>query len=192
MSVRRAALASVIVALSLAPLPSHADPIALRGPTWGRVASFSAGTPELSAGAWLTERFGLAVEWRLPVAATGVSAATRWRLVGDVRGWGVDLTLAGGVVVPLLDPAVAVSITPSVAGRWRGQYLQVAAVLVAPTVVRIAPDTLVRLPLLAEAWIATHIASLSVGVQGSVGSVFVPGLSWSNAVQVSAWVGWDL
>ncbi len=171
---------------------ARADPLVLRAPVPGRVVAGTAGTPELSAGAWITERFGLAVEWRLPSAAAGASAGTRWTLVGDRLGWGVDAVVAAGVVVPLIAPAGAVSITSAVVGRWRSEALQVSANLASPLVIRVAPDTTVRLPLLLEVWITAHLGPVHFGAQGSVGSTYVPTLSWSSAIQVSGYLGWDL
>lgn len=171
---------------------AHADPITLRAPVAGRVMSGTFGTPELSAGVWLSERVGLAVEWRLPASAVGASIATRWTLVGDRLGWGVDLTVAGGLVLPLISLSGAVSVTPSLMGRWRGEHVSLGAAIVSPTVLRVVPDPAVRIPLLLEVWLSGHYRRAHLGVQASVGSVFVSGLSWAYAIQVSGFVGWDL
>ena len=190
----RAARTSVlaIAATMVLARSASADPIVLRAPVPRRVVAATLGTPELSAGVWLTERFGLAVEWRLPAGAVGASAATRWTLVGDPMGWGVEYTMAAGLVVPLLTFAGGVSVTPAIVGRWRSDRVQVAASLVSPIVLRVAPDPTMRVPVLLEVWLVVHLGPANVGVQGSVGSVYVPGLSWSNAVQVSGYLGWDL
>jgi hypothetical protein len=191
MSAARTAVLALGVTIVLARVAS-ADPIVLRAPVPRRVVAATLGTPELSAGVWLTERFGLAVEWRLPAGAVGASAATRWTLVGDAMGWGVEFRMAAGLVVPLLTLAGGVSVTPAVMGRWRSDRVQVAANIVSPMVLRVAPDPTLRVPVLLELWLVVHVGPANVGVQGSVGSVYVPGLSWSNAVQVSGYLGWDL
>ncbi|MFO0644963.1 MAG: hypothetical protein U0326_01915 [Polyangiales bacterium] len=189
---RTSTLALALPAALLCARECRADPLALRAPVAGRVVTATFGTPELSAGAWLSDRFGFAVEWHLPASAVGGSIATRRTLVGERMGWGVDLTLAGGLTVPLISLAGAVSFTPALVGRWRNDYVHVAASVVSPMVLRVVPDPALRLPLLLEVWLIGHYRRLSLGVQGSVGSVFVTGLSWAYAIQASGFVGWDL
>lgn len=184
-------VAAFAASLGLARAAS-ADPIVLRAPVPHRVIAATLGTPELSAGVWLSERLGVAVEWRLPAGAVGASVATRWTMVGDRMGWGVEYTMAAGLVVPLLTVAGAMSVTPSFMGRWRSDRVQVAASIVSPMVLRVAPDSTVRVPVLLEVWFIVHVGPVNVGAQGAVGSVYVPGLSWSNTVQVSGYLGWDL
>ncbi len=188
---RRTSTLALAAAL-LAARECRADPLTLRAPVPGRVVTATFGTPELSAGAWLSDRFGFALEWHLPASAVGGSVATRRTLVGARMGWGVDLTLAGGLMVPLISISGALSFTPALVGRWRNDYVQVAASFVTPMVLRVVPDPALRLPLLLEVWLVGHYRRLHLGVQGSVGSVFVTGLSWAYAIQASGFVGWDL
>ncbi len=189
---RPSLVAIASLACALASRSASADPIALRAPLTGRTLVGTFGTPEISAGAWLSDRFGFAIEWRLPVSSAGASVARRWTLVGERMSWGVDLSVAAGLVVPLIAPAGAVSLTPALIGRWRNQYLQVSASVVSPAVFQVLPEPAARLPLLFEVWIIGHYHQAHLGAQGSVGSVFVTGLSWAYAVQVSGFLGWDL
>lgn len=185
--------AAVALALALAlPAAAAADPLALRIPAERRFAALAIGVPEVSAGWWFSERFGLAVEWRLPASAVGASLGTRWTLVGDALGFGVDATLAVGVTVPLIEPGGAVSVTPSILGRWRGRYAVVAASVVVPAVARLLPDPDLRLPVLFELWLGGHFGPWRTGLHGNVGSTWVPGLSWSGAFQGTVYLGHDL
>ena len=73
----RTCVIAVAVTIVLARSAS-ADPIVLRAPVPRRVVAATLGTPELSAGVWLSPRFGLALEWRLPAGAVGASGV-HWR-----------------------------------------------------------------------------------------------------------------
>lgn len=189
---RRLRIAAGALALTLTTA-AQADPVALRVPMERRRAVVVAiGGPEMSAGWWFSERFALSAEWRLPASAAGASLGTRWTLVGEPFGWGIDAGLAVGVVVPLLDPGAAVSVTPSIVGRWRNEYFVVAASAVMPVVARVVPDPDLRLPVLFELWLGGHLARWRAGVHGAVGSTWVPGLSWSGTFQGTVFVGYDL
>ena len=189
---RAPAVAAGALALTLTTA-AQADPVALRVPMERRRAVVAAiGGPEMSVGWWFSERFALSAEWRLPASAAGASLGTRWTLVGEALGWGVDAGLAVGVVVPLIDPGAAVSVTPSIVGRWRNEYVTVAASAVVPAVARVFPGPDLRLPVLFELWLGGHVARWRAGVHGAVGSTWVPGLSWSGAFQGTVFVGHDL
>jgi hypothetical protein len=166
-----------------------ADPIALRVPVERRGMVLAAGAPEVSVGWWFTRRFGIAAEWRLPASAVGASVGARWTLVGEALGWGVDAVVAVGAVVPLIDPGVALSVTPSLVGRWRGERVVVATSVAAPTVARFLPMPDLRLPLLVELWLGGRVGAWWAGVHGGVGSTWVPGLAWSGAFQGTVYVG---
>jgi hypothetical protein len=187
---RQASRAIVLASLSL-PSLAVADPVALRVPVERRAAVIAVGAPDLSAAWWLSSRFGLAVEWRLPASAVGASIGARWVLLGEPAGWGVDAIVAVGAVVPLLDPGVALSVTPSVVGRWRGEHVAVAASVVAPAVARFVPAPDLRLPILFELWFGGRLGRWMAGLHGGVGSTWVPGLSWSGAFQATVYVGRD-
>jgi hypothetical protein len=171
---------------------AHADPVALRVPLERRAVVLALGAPDLSAAWWFSERFGIAAEWRLPASAVGASLGARFTLVGEPRGWGVDATLAVGAMVPLLDPGVALSVTPTLRGRWQGEHLLVAASVVAPAVARFVPSPDLRLPILAELWLGGQFARWRAGLHAGVGSTWVPGLSWSGAFQATAYLARDL
>jgi hypothetical protein len=181
-----------LCALTLARV-AEADPVALRVPVERqRVLIAALGVPEMSVGWWFSERFALSAEWRLPASAAGASLGTRWTLLGEPRGWGVDANLAVGVLIPLIEPGAAVSVTPSILGRWRGDHVVVGASVVAPIVARVLPSPDLRLPVLFEVWLGGHIARWRAGVHGAVGSTWVPGLSWSGTFQGTLYVGYDL
>lgn len=179
-------------ALACAGASAHADPIALRGPAWGRVLAVMPGLPELSAAWWVRPAVGFALEWRFPASAAGASVGTRWTVIGDTLGWGVEVHIAGGVMVPLLDPGVGLSVTPAVHGRWRDEHLHVGASVAVPAVLRVAPGADLRVPPVIELWFALHFGRLSFGLHGNVGSVYVPGLDWSTTYQGSLYLAWDL
>jgi hypothetical protein len=117
---------------------------------------------------------------------------TRYLLLGEVQGWGVDLHVAGGVTVPLGAPAAALTGTAAIAGRWRNEYFHLSVLAVSPVVVRVFPDPTFRLPIAFELWFTVRVARLHLGAQASAGNTFVPGLSWSSAFQASGVLGWSL
>jgi hypothetical protein len=180
------------VALCLVSWSAWADPLVLRAPVASRVAAVIVGAPEVSVGLSIDSRYAIALEWRLPRSAVGASIGRRWTLVGEELGWGVDAHLAAGVVFPLLSPAVALSATPAVVGRWRNQTFAVAVSGAAPLVVKLFPEADLRVPLLFEAWFVARVRDVYFGVQGSVGGTYVPGLSWSAAFQGSLYAAWAI
>lgn len=190
--IRRAVLLSSGLAALCVPARASCDPIALRAPFEGRTAVAAGGAPECSVAFWLDRRFGVAVEWRLPASAVGADIGTRWTLLGDTLGWGVDLNASVGLTVPLIVPGVGVNITPSVVGRWRDEHFLVATSVAIPSIAQVLPSPDLRLPVMFELWLGGHYGRFRGALHGGVGSTWMPGLSWSGAFQATALVGVDL
>jgi hypothetical protein len=155
---------------------ASADPIALRvGAPEG--LAVVAGVSESAAG-WHGERLSVAAEWRVPDGAVGAGIGrtlrqpTRQTRRGDV-GW--DLGVAGGVLVPLRMPDLALSLTPS-ARRWRSWSDTEAGVALAlPGVVRLTGGLEARLPIRAELTATHRLGSVSAGLIIGGGAVLSPG-----------------
>jgi len=96
-----------------------------------------------------------------------------------VGGLGVDVTLAGSVLVPVVAPALAIGATPSIFFGWRGARLDGGLGVVVPVVGRIAPDPRVRASVLAEPWIGVHAGPVCIGAGAAMGPVFTTDELWA-------------
>lgn len=171
---------------------ASADPAALRMPT-PHTTSVSGvlGGPELSVGTWMENGWGVAVEGRLPGSAFGASAGRRWNLAGGPDRWGVDAFVAGGLVVPTIDPGIGLTLTPSIQAGWRGDRVRQVANLTSPTAIRLN-GVEARLPVVLEDWFMVRAGRTWLGVQLGAGAVFSPGGIPAMTVQASAAVSIDL
>lgn len=171
-----------------------ADPVALRAP--GDGWTVAAAGPALSVGGWFGDadpsnkalRYGAAVEADLRGGPIGISGALGRRVAQGRHGFGVDLRLAGGPVLPLRDPAFALALTPSAALGWRGTHLDFSLGLVTPLVGRVAPDPAFRASVLVEPWLGGNFGPATVGLGAAMGPVLTTGslfavdLRWMLAV----------
>lgn len=136
---------------------ASADPIALRAPLSEgfRGAEVVFGAPS-SAIAWRNGTWGVCVDAAPTGAIVGASAGVRRAIVRNDGDMGVDIVLAGGVIVPLIDPGVGVNVTTALQAGWFGDRSTFAVGLAAPIAVRLAPGVGIRVPLLAEALFAAR------------------------------------
>lgn len=167
---------------ALFPCTALADPIVLRGPRVGPSFGVAFGAPDASLGGWISERLGVALEWRVP-AAIGASVGTRSVLAGRAQGAGIDLVGAAGLRVLRYDPGLAVTATVALQARYRSEGFWIGAGLATSSALRFVGGVDARLPLMLEGALAGRVGRMWVGVQGGAGLVFVPGLSPSLALQ---------
>lgn len=166
-----------------------ADPVALRMPAADVVAV--AGWPETSVGAWVKPGFGLSVDWRFPASSVAISMGSRKILAGTPDRWGIDGALAGGPVLPLVAPGLALGVAPSVRVRRNGRLLDGGLDLAVPAAFRVTGGFEARVPVLLEASLLVHVGRFSVGALGGAGPVLVTGGTASASTQGAIVVTWD-
>ena len=185
---RALATALLLLALSSPAPPAAADPLALRhgGPERGLVVE--GGWPTVSAGWWVGPGLGLAVDWRLPAGAIGASLGTRTTVSNGPRHGGVDLFGAGGALVPLVDPGLALTATPAVQAGKRGPTTHVTIGLAAPVELLLVPRAQLRLPVLLELRFGGKLGPLWLGLRGGIGPVLTAPGDPGFALQWSLWL----
>ncbi len=182
-------VAALALSLTLAtPRTAAADPLALRHGQPERGVIVEGGWPSVSAGVWLKPRLGLALDWRLPAAAAGLSIGTRRTLADGPRHGGVDLFVAGGVLVPFIEPGVALTATPAIQAGHRGGIAHVTIGLAAPIEARLAPEPQLRLPLLLELRLGFNLGPLWLGLRGGLGAALNTGGAGTILAHWSVWV----
>lgn len=174
--------------LYLAPIPrAHADPLSLRhaGPEQGLV--IEAGWPTVSAGWWLDPKLGVAVSWRLPAAAIEAGAGTRRQFALGEGPWNLDVYAAGGVLVPTVDPGVALSATPAAQLGRRGSGIVLDVGLALPLELALLPTRQLRVPVLLEAGTGGDLGPLEIGLRGRFGPVLTFPGETGFTLQGSLW-----
>lgn len=149
-----------------------ADPMALRAPAGSVVVVV--GLPESSVAAALTPHLGVAVEVH-PFSAVGAAVGLRGDLFRGERAFGLELSAAGGLDLPLVDPGLAVSLTPAAELGWAGGSVDATLGLVVPAVVRVAPGADLRLPVLGELWLGGKVGALRLGGTFAAGQLWMAG-----------------
>ncbi len=162
-----------------------ADPIALRAPA-GAVAVVLA-VPDSSIGVAVAPHLGVSVDvhgW----SAIGASVGYRADLYRAEGGFGVGFTVAGGPMVPVIDPGLALSATPSMAVGWVNRSLDATVGLTVPAVLRIAPGADLRLPVLGELWLGGSAGPVRLGVTFAAGQMWITGapaqVGWHGGIYV--------
>jgi hypothetical protein len=183
---RMSLLAAPLLALLWTP-SAAADPLALRHgePTEGLV--MEAGWPHLSAGWWWRPDRGVALSWRLPAASVEASYGTRWRAELGTGPWCAEAFLAGGLLVPTVEPGLALSATPAAQLARRGDRIDLELGLAAPTELQLLEERRLRAPLLAEAGLGVDLGGLELGLRGGFGAVFSAPGATGFALQGSVW-----
>ena len=154
-----------------------ADPGAMRAPD-GRV-TIAVGGPDHGVAVW-SNTVGVALSVRADGGAVEAVVGKRWR---TERAFGGRVVLAGGAVVPLVDPGVGLALAPSVHGGHLGEQVEATFGFALPAVVGLAPQPSVRLPVLAETGLAFRAGPVWIGARGAIGAITVPGLAPSAALQ---------
>jgi hypothetical protein len=170
------------------PRPVAADPVTLRhgDPQEGLV--LQAGWPQVSAAWWLGPDLGLALAWRLPASAVSASAGTRRRTVLGAGPWALDTFLAGGLLVPMVDPGLALTATPALQLGRRGEHGELDLGLAAPLEIELVPTRRLRAPLLLEAGFGVELGPIEAGLRGGFGPVLLAPGALAFATQWSLWV----
>jgi hypothetical protein len=146
---------------------AHADPVALRAP----VASpaLTAGSHDISVGGPLSNNRWVAAELGTDLGTLGASAGTRWALGPDDRPRVLQGGLAAGLLLPTVEPGLALTGTPWIHGGWVGR----AGALVAGAAMPLAVGTGgVRLPLLFELQGGVRVGPIYVQGRVSAGPVY--------------------
>lgn len=178
----------LVLLLTTCALPAAAEPLALRHGGEDRALIVEGGWPNLSVGYWLGPKLGLAVDWRLPAAAISVSVGTRETLVHGPRHGGVDVFVSGGMLVPLIDPGLAVTATPAVQFGKRGPTTHVTLGFAAPLEFLMTPRTQLRAPVLLELRAGGNLGPFWIGLRGGVGPIVTYPGATGFTVQWSLWV----
>ncbi|GDX82828.1 hypothetical protein LBMAG42_46390 [Deltaproteobacteria bacterium] len=172
------------IALALVGL-AFADPIALRAPS-GDVAVV-VGVPDSSAGFSITPHFGVSVDVH-PFDAVGASIGYRHDVFRRETGFGLEVAVAGGPTVPLLDPGLAVSATPSLSLGWARGPVDATIGVAVPAVAGLTGFSL-RFPVLGEVWLGGKIGPARVGGTFGAGQMWILGapteLGWHGGLYVA-------
>jgi len=188
MVMRALALTLLGVALCLAPRTAVADPVTLRHGAPERGLVFQAGWPDVSAAWWMGPQLGLAVEWKLPASAVAASVGTRRRLPLGSGPWALDAFLAGGLLVPTVNPGLAISATPAVQLGRRGERFELDLGLAMPMELQLLTERRLRAPLLLEAGVGGDLGPVALGLRGGFGAVLTTPGTLGFLVQWSLWV----
>ncbi len=187
--VMRALLAALLWALAWGlPAPALADPVTLRhgAPTEGFV--LQAGWPDLSAAWWLRPDLGVALAWRLPAAAASASVGTRRRRPLGSGAWALDGYLAGGLLIPTVDPGLALTATPALQIGWRRERIELDLGLAVPVELQVLIERRLRAPVLLELGGAAALGPLELGLRGGFGPVFTAPGAMGFALQWGLWL----
>jgi hypothetical protein len=185
--VSRALFAS-LVALGLVWAPAAAaDPLALRHGEPAEGLVLEAGWPHVSAGWWWRPDRGLALSWRLPAASVEVSLGTRWLAVLGKGPWCAQAFLAGGLLVPTVEPGLALSATPAAQLARRGDRIDLELGLAVPAELQLLEERRLRAPLMAEAGFGVDVGGLELGLRGGFGVVTTAPGATGFALQGSLW-----
>ncbi len=162
-----------------------ADPVALRAPH--DAAGATLGRHDASAGAELGSTW-LAAEAATNGASVGASLGQRWVLGRDDRVRRVQAGCSGGLLVPLVEPGIALTGTGWLHAGWvgdRGAFVAGAAV---PVAVGTGGS---RLPLLFELQGGVRAGPVWLGARLAAGPVFTPGTDLSTFLEPSLGVQLD-
>lgn len=154
---------------------AQADPVALRA---GEGPTLLVGSPVTSVSAPVSADWSVVASyrWRSSVELA-VGHQQRWVSEKGDRGWAAGAS--GGAVLPLWDPALALSVS-GYGHRWReAGETTLRGGLAVPVVARLTGGAAVRLPLTAELLVAHPVGPVSVGVYGGGGVVLSPGAGWA-------------
>jgi len=178
-------LAPLLLAWHLTSV-AHADPIALRAPQ-GALGVVVA-VPDSSVAGWLTSHVGLSVDVH-PWSTVGASVGYRGDVFRKATGFGLELSVAGGPTLPVLDPGAALSATPSASLGWAGRGVDATLGLAVPAVLRIAPDPDLRLPVIGEVWLGGRVGGVRLGGTFGAGQMWITGapveLGWHLGLYVA-------
>jgi hypothetical protein len=148
-----------------------ADPVAMRAP-YG-TAGATVGLHDASAAVPLGDGPWLAAELATNGASAGASAGSRWVLGPEDRVRRLQAGLAGGLLVPLVEPGIALTGTAWLHGGWvgeRGAFLAGAAV---PVAVGTGGS---RMPLIFELLGGVGVGPVVIGGRLAAGPVVSPGV----------------
>lgn len=166
---------------------AHADPVALRAP--GDLVTVSIGAPDSSAGVWLRDDLGVSVDLH---GASAIGASVGWRrdLARAKNGFGLDLSLAGGPMVPFWDPGLALALAPAIQLGWARPHLDAELGLAAPAVVRLAPGSDAYVPVVGELWLGTRVGDARFGAHLGMGSAWAAASPSEVALEAGLDLGW--
>ncbi len=157
---------------------AFAEPVALRG--LRDEATAVVGFQDIS-GAAPVGPVRLAVSTRWDRGAVDVALGKRWQLRRGERGWQIDAGLAGGLIVPLVEPTVGLTFTPFVTAGPVGRRWAASGVIAMP--MALSPRGGLRVPLLFEIQAGYTGGRVTVGPRLSVGPVWAPGTDVSVATE---------
>lgn len=161
---------------------AFADPIALRAPSAD--VAVVLGVPDSSAGLALTSHVGVSVDVHA-FDSVGASVGYRRDAFRRESGFGLELAIAGGPTLPLVDPGLALSATPSLALGWARGPVDATIGVAVPAVARLTGLGL-RLPVLGEVWLGGRVGPARVGGTLGAGQMWILGapteLGWHGGL----------
>ena len=181
------ALGAVCAALGGLARPAAADPVALRHGSPDQGLVLQAGWPHVSAAWWQRPGLGFAVGWRLPASAVSAAVGTRRRVALGQGPGALDASLAGGLLVPTVDPGLALTATPALQLGLRGERGELDLGLALPVELQVLTDRRLRVPVLLEAGFSVALRPLELGLRGGLGPVLSAPGATSIALQWSLW-----
>ncbi|HAA58413.1 MAG TPA: hypothetical protein DCE42_26860 [Myxococcales bacterium] len=155
----------------------------------------SVGVPQISLGYWNAKQFGVNTDIYL---ATGTELATvsavSWtfgrffRLAGGTKGWALESTLAAGLLLQTLSPALAIMLSPSLRVAFQNNAFRFFIGLAAPCHFRVLMPFEEQFALQLESGVSWKIGLIWLGIQGGLGAkLFVQRpFSFSPQVAISA------
>jgi hypothetical protein len=151
-----------------------AEPAAIRAPVGGaRLTAEVGGGGSLAA--WRADGLGLAADVSSGGAAVGLSVG--WRHLHP-DGVGLDLFFCGGILVPLVEPGVAISGGASARVGYRRGHFDGGLGLTVPVALGVAgggSGVAFRVPLLVEPAVGVRLGPVWLGGTGSMGPLWVTG-----------------
>lgn len=149
------------------------------------------GAPTSSV-AWRDARYGVSVDVAPSGSIAGASVGVRRLLVGEDTRFRLTVEADGGLLVPLIDPGVGLSVSGSIQAGWYGERGSGGGfALTSPLAFRFAPGAQARLPLLLEGDLAVACGPhLSLGALVGAGAAFAPGGPPAATAEASLVVGW--
>ncbi len=107
-----------------------------------------------STGGWIKPSLAWGFSWNYPANVVELSVGTQGRFaeLGDKGRWNLVGQLAGGPIVPILDPDIGLAVTPGLAFMYQHDVFHMSYGLAVPFAITFIDDVQTRIPFLAEAY----------------------------------------
>lgn len=111
-------------------------------------------TARYATGGWIKPSLGWGFSWNYPANVVELSVGTQGRFtaLGSKGHWNLVGQLAGGPIVPILDPDIGLAVTPGLAFMYQREEFHMSYGLAVPFAITFIDDVQARIPFLAEAY----------------------------------------